>query len=194
MAKKKLTGEWGALGGPALFKVLVEQGYDSVHNSYYAAVENGIRCVKCKKITELSGCSNCGSLKYKLGAASNGHAGLFCVQCEQGITSFDCECGCKNPINSQTLMTQVSWGACFIATAACGSPNASEVIVLRSFRDSILLPSRSGRVFVDAYYRYSPPIAAYIEQSNICRLLVRVLAIKPLAYFIRKICPTPPFR
>jgi len=48
---------------------------------------------------------------------------------------------------------------CFIATAAFGTPHAKEIDELRAFRDHILLSNTLGELFVDAYYRFSPPIA-----------------------------------
>jgi hypothetical protein len=72
-------------------------------------------------------------------------------------------------------------GGCFIATAACGSPDAWEVEVLRAFRDERLLGSRLGRFAVDAYYRISPPLARWIERSPRLRRWVRRALIQPLA-------------
>ena len=66
---------------------------------------------------------------------------------------------------------------CFIATAAYGSKNQSYVILLRKFRDDILLTNPIGTKFVETYYHYSPPIANYIAGNVILRLLVRILLI-----------------
>ena len=75
----------------------------------------------------------------------------------------------------------VKKSGCFIATAACGSPFAAEVESLRAYRDSVLRPSRLGRLFVRCYERTSPPVALSIEGRPKARRLVRGLLIRPLA-------------
>ncbi len=67
-----------------------------------------------------------------------------------------------------------SGGGCFIATAAYGTPLASELDALRSIRDRALLTSSAGGAFVDAYYRSSPAIAAWIAHRPAARAAVRV--------------------
>ncbi|MHC4459724.1 MAG: CFI-box-CTERM domain-containing protein [Planctomycetota bacterium] len=64
-------------------------------------------------------------------------------------------------------------GGCFIATAAFGSPMTSHVMILRQFRDQILLPNKIGLAAVVFYYKHSPPLADYIAAHDNLRKLVR---------------------
>ncbi|MDP8322792.1 MAG: CFI-box-CTERM domain-containing protein [Candidatus Stygibacter australis] len=75
---------------------------------------------------------------------------------------------------------------CFIATAVYGSYSAPEVIVLRRFRDDILLPSQIGSIFVKFYYLTSPPIARFLEKHKLLQKFVRDFIIQPIVNLCKK--------
>jgi hypothetical protein len=68
-------------------------------------------------------------------------------------------------------------GGCFIATAAYGSPMASEVGLLRGLRDRWLIVSAPGRAFVSGYYAVGPAAARFIAPSDGLRGMVRVMLL-----------------
>jgi lysophospholipase L1-like esterase len=70
---------------------------------------------------------------------------------------------------------------CFIATAAYGTALEHHVILLKRFRDLYLLTNTPGKIFVKLYYRYSPPIAHFIAQHSLVRLMVRIALVPLLA-------------
>ena len=70
---------------------------------------------------------------------------------------------------------------CFIATACYGTDTAPDVLTLRTFRDNVLLSSKTGRTFIKIYYLLSPPVAKVIESHYLLRSLVRQFFVKPLA-------------
>jgi hypothetical protein len=77
-------------------------------------------------------------------------------------------------------------GGCFIATAAYGSPMMSEVRHLRAFRDQYLLTNPPGRLFVDVYYKLSPPLADLIRYQDGMRAFVRGL-LTPLVALSKRL-------
>lgn len=68
-------------------------------------------------------------------------------------------------------------GGCFIATAAFGSYMEPQVMVLRQFRDELLLPYQAGQWLVHQYYQYSPPVADYIAGHAWLKATVRTLLL-----------------
>jgi hypothetical protein len=78
---------------------------------------------------------------------------------------------------------------CFIATACYGSAMASEVELLRSFRDRVLAERPGGRAFIALYYRTSPPLARFLERHERCRALVRELFLRPIVAVVGKAMP-----
>jgi len=75
-------------------------------------------------------------------------------------------------------------GGCFIATAAYGTPAAEQIDVLREFRDSVLLESTTGSIFVSLYYQFSPPVADFIAGNELLRTLVKEFLIDPIVCIV----------
>ena len=86
-----------------------------------------------------------------------------------GDSPLDCDC----EASATTLESDKPEGACFIATAAYGTPLAEEIEVLRQFRDEYLLTNPPGRLFVSVYYRSSPPLADFIDDHPALKPMVR---------------------
>jgi hypothetical protein len=74
--------------------------------------------------------------------------------------------------------------ACFIATAAYGTPYDSKIDVLRNWRDDSLKSSILGRMFIRNYYFFSPPIASIVAKSTALRGIVRLI-LSPIIHLLK---------
>jgi len=59
---------------------------------------------------------------------------------------------------------------------------ADKIDVLRSFRDQCLATSKAGKAFVDAYYKFSPPVADYIAERGWLKTLVRTILLPVVGF------------
>jgi len=122
---------------------------------------------------------------------------MFCHYCGRAIGQTGGRCViCHMPLCQQCLGAS-AYGtiycpehirpakACFIATAAYGTPMAIEVNSLRIFRDSKLMNKWIGRRFITTYYAISPPIANFIAEDDRMRAFTRRL-LGPVVKIIKK--------
>ena len=77
--------------------------------------------------------------------------------------------------SEEPLKEKSEKSGCFIATATYDSYNSSEVLLLRKWRDNILLKSTSGKLFVNFYYTVSPYIAKTIKKSYFLKMVSKSL-------------------
>jgi hypothetical protein len=106
-----------------------------------------------------------------------------------GVRAHD---GCLNmsPIAIASFTTPRAEGgeidACFVATAAYGSPMMEDVGLLREFRDRALRGSIFGEIFVQSYYSFGPALAELIRPSELLRGFARS-ALEPLVRVSRSV-------
>lgn len=75
-------------------------------------------------------------------------------------------------------------GGCFIATAVYGNELKPEVVLLRQFRDEVLLQSFFGKLFVKIYYAISPTLADAVEEQETIKSIIRDNFLNP---FVKKV-------
>ncbi len=73
---------------------------------------------------------------------------------------------------------------CFVATAAFGSSMEPEVLSLRRYRDQVLKQTKAGRIFIQTYYRLSPPLARLIANDPILKSLSRSV-LRPIIALLK---------
>jgi tetratricopeptide (TPR) repeat protein len=76
-------------------------------------------------------------------------------------------------IDIQNNLKAIKTSQCVVATAAFGSPLASEVHLLRWWRDEVLKASKIGALAVAVYYSVSPPIAKFIAKHSFAMAVTR---------------------
>jgi hypothetical protein len=90
------------------------------------------------------------------------------------------------PADSGKKKFRIGPFSCFIATAAYGSETAKELDLLRAFRDKVLMKSEPGKLFVDTYYKLSPPFAEFIADHEDVRTLVRERLLDPIVGLLKQ--------
>jgi hypothetical protein len=132
----------------------------------------------------------CLKILYSLTPFSNALGGRYRDMLETGAKEYislskDLGVDYLNDFQVKGLFKFKETSGCFIATACYDSYYSPEVMVLRSFRDRVLLNSLPGKVFVTIYYFISPPIANFISKREILKTVVRRFLIGPLIYVLR---------
>ncbi|MBU0478728.1 hypothetical protein KKC91_09200 [bacterium] len=108
--------------------------------------------------------------------------------CDAGETCSSCpgDCGsCGDGGDDSGSSGGGGKSGCFIATACYGTPMAYEVRVLSRFRDECLLTNPVGKIFVNTYYKISPPIADFIRQHPLLKNTTRKF-LKPLIWMAKE--------
>ena len=92
------------------------------------------------------------------------------------VRAYD-ECRNIGPLAVTSFTTPAQVGgavdACFVATAAYGTPLANEVSNLRKFRDGVLRRSVLGELFVETYYTVGPAFSTVVDHSDPLRHAAR---------------------
>ena len=186
--------DWRCLGS---FIGKVDIAQTSIHAdnkiiSYVAARNSSgdfnpymFQCQNCTGTFVMESCTKCGGdsmVGFDLDKVGN--MAIKCNSCAKATTSWECpQCHNHNSY-SDSLFWLKNTGWCFIATAACGSEHANEVIILSQFRD-ILTKNDLGRRFVKRYYKISPPIASIISNNKMLRAFTLYLFVVPLSRIAR---------
>ena len=170
-------------GGPNRSYTVVE---GSINSGNY-----GCQCLRCKQVTPLRECSNCGGASYEVGAnndRTNTGIGLFCQTCDRGFTSVTCgSCGTQNPVTK--TFGEFKSGACFVATVTFGGFDAPEVRFLRAFRDEKLVDTSYGASFVRSYYKFGPHLANVVDQSPILKWVSRHVVLATIISILKLVYP-----
>jgi hypothetical protein len=130
--------------------------------------------------------SHVSSLERKLAATARGLAGRSDDLVQQSLWETMAEnaerASDRDSQHSTTLLKDdVSTFGCLIVTATYGSPLASEVQLVRNYRDGTLRQSYSGSRFFTGfnawYYSFSPAVAGYIATSPLAKSIMQLYLV-----------------
>jgi hypothetical protein len=76
--------------------------------------------------------------------------------------------------SSKKYTSQNKKEGCFVATFAYDSYEHNNVLILREFRDNVLVHSIGGSTFIKIYYKYSPSLVSYFKMVNFPKSLVKI--------------------
>lgn len=142
------------------------------------------KCLKCGGFSKVTPCGNCGS-----SVLTCKHGGwLYCDKCDSYRDYWKCSCGCNNPVGKTfgIWYDKDAAGKCFIATAVYGSNTAPEVLLLRRYRDEVLLKSIFGKLFVKCYYFISPGISKIITKHNRIKQIIKCGFLRYIVALVEK--------
>ena len=77
-------------------------------------------------------------------------------------------------IKNMNREVQLKKEGCYIATMAYGDYDHPQVVILREFRDNVLMKTIIGRLFVRKYYKYSPLLVNKLKHSRKINKFVRL--------------------
>jgi len=102
----------------------------------------------------------------------------FTSSLNRNITFYVCK-SCKTQGEKNSIHHPRNKTNCYIATACYGSLYAPEVIKFREYRDTVLLKSFLGMLFIRIYHVLSPTIAQWLKKkTNINRLIKEIILDK----------------
>lgn len=85
----------------------------------------------------------------------------------------------RDPTYAPPALGTFKGSNCFVITATMGEERALPVVILRAYRDEVLVRSRAGRTFIGWYGRKGPVIASIISGSIFLRVLTFFVVVVP---------------
>lgn len=121
----------------------------------------------------------------------------FCDACHRKITLADSEemNQAKRTKLSQGTSDMIQAdgrsGGCFIATVVFENEAASEVVILKSFRDNYLLTTYLGRWMIGKYYHYGPMMARRVKHRYFTKKILRFILLQLVWGLTKLLCTDP---
>ena len=149
---------------------------------YTTKKRKGRSILEAKKYPNAYLCNNCNEYRriytqISIQLPSN----LLCVKCGRPMV----------PTRLDFLPdAKIKGGPCWIATAVYGDPYQPQIETLRDFRDGFMDMNYFGSNMTKFYYKTSPPVAKFIQNSHNFRIIFKIFFVKPfvkIAKFILRL-------
>ena len=124
------------------------------------------------------------------GPPSEVHPNMFIYNTKLGTTTrgynYQVELSIENEQLREFNCTLISSekqkpkSGCFVATSCYGDYEAKEVLVLRNYRDDVLLKTKIGKIAVSIYYFISPSLAKLLDKSSLAKSFIRKYFLNPI--------------
>lgn len=82
-------------------------------------------------------------------------------------------------------MAKSTRSGCFIATAVYGYDSHPSVMLLREYRDNVLMKNFLGKMFINFYYLISPPIAKILSNNRALSVFIKRTILEPIIGLIK---------
>jgi hypothetical protein len=140
-------------------------------------------------------CPHCNQHEITGNFPPNSECRVSCINNENAIVIISVDADGNIKIDHR--VNQPASSECYIATAAYGSPIASEVQLLRDIRDNVLRQTRWGRDFFDTfwqhYYQISPGIAERMRNNPELLKAIRWSIVTPWVNYMKLLASRPDF-
>lgn len=154
-----------------------EYGYQNDHISGFCHKRNENRTFKISRMSNISFTSKISSDTVKLSNTQN----------ISKIDSNNYSHNTQRVYNDSTQnKSNKTKEGCYIATMAYGSYEHPQVLILRNYRDEVLINKWWGNTFIKAYYSTSPILVKYFKRYRKINLIVKQTLDIIIKYIIKQ--------
>lgn len=75
---------------------------------------------------------------------------------------------------------------CYVATLCYGNSECDEVLILKKYRDEVLVNTEFGRFLIKTYYLFSPKIVSLLNNKQKINNLIKNIVLEPMVRRIKK--------
>jgi hypothetical protein len=134
-------------------------------------------------------CSNCGTdVSYW------GDGDVICEDCyeklmNEGKGVINNEDSPKIDITTENIKHEYqnnNKSGCYIATVCYGNENTTQVVILKKYRDEILVKRIWGKTFISLYYKFSPKVSDFLRNKKTLNKIIKTYILDKVVHHVTK--------